>query len=112
MNVMTLKQHRYKGKLKNIGDEYEFIGRAERKLAIALGWVIPAPKYVEPAKPVAVEQAPAKAEEVVIFEPEIIFKEEVEQVEVTIPEDDSSVVVDVKYKPRRTYKRRDMVSDE
>jgi hypothetical protein len=111
MNVMTLKQHRYKGKLKNIGDEYDFIGRAQRKLAIALGWVIPAPKYVEPAKPIVVEKTPAKVEKVVVVEPPVI-EEEVEEVEVTIPEDESKVIAEVTYKPRRTYKRRDMVSDE
>jgi hypothetical protein len=111
MNVMTLKQHRYKGKLKNIGDEYDFIGRTQRKLAIALGWVIPAPKYVEPAKPVVFDRTLAKVEKIVVVEPSVI-EVEVEQVAVTIPEDESKVIAEVTYKPRRTYKRRDMVSDE
>jgi hypothetical protein len=100
MNVMTLKQHRYKGKLKNIGDEYEFIGRAERKIALALGWVMAAPKYVEPEKSVVIDKTLVK--KVAVIEPPVIEKE-VEKVEVTIPE--------VTYKPRRTYKRRDMVSE-
>lgn len=107
MNVITLKPHRYKNKQKFPGDKYDFKGRAERRLAIALGWV----KRTYDDNVVEVQEVP-QAEEVAEVVAEVDPAQEVEQVEVTVPADESNVVVDVTYKPRRTYKRRDMVSDE
>jgi hypothetical protein len=86
MNVITLKQHRYRGKLKTIGDEYDFIGRQERKIAFAMGWVaaIPPIVQVESEKPAHSYFAAAfKAEE---------------------PKETE--------KPKRQYRRRNLTAEE
>jgi hypothetical protein len=103
MNVITLKQHRYKGKQKNVGDEYEFKGRAERCLAKALGWVIEVPKAAEAVKQMVAEQ---KAKFPMPIVDVAVVKEEKSK--------SGKFVVDAVLveKPKRTYKRRDMVSDE
>lgn len=110
MNVITLKPHRYKGKQKFPGDKYDFKGRAERRLAIALGWV----KRTYDDIVVEVQEVPVvhDVEEAAAVESVADQENVAEPVEeeVTVPTDDSNVVVT--YKPRRTYKRRDMVADE
>lgn len=116
MEVITLKPHRYKNKQKFKGDKYTFKAtRQELRLALALGWV---KEFFEVKLIETVANETKNVAEVTegFVDPSQFISEfsdeEVEQVEVSVPDDKSDVVVEVAYKPKRTYKRRDMVSDE
>jgi hypothetical protein len=51
MLFLTTKQHRYQGKLRKPGDQYEIPGKTVPTLYKALGWVIDAPPKVEAPAP-------------------------------------------------------------
>lgn len=74
------------------GDKYDFKGRAERRLAIALGWV--KRTFDDGAPEVVEEVAPEIVEEVVA---EVIETEEEKP---------------IAKKPRRSYMRRDLTAEE
>jgi hypothetical protein len=52
MLFLTTKPHRYQGKLRKPGDQYEIPGKTVPTLYKALGWVIDAPPKIDPVAPV------------------------------------------------------------
>jgi hypothetical protein len=93
MNVITLKQHRYKGQLKKIGQEYDCVGRMFRRVARALGWIAAVPSISPiPEKPIVVHQLVNK----IIAGEKILATEEAKETA----------------KPKRTYRRRNLTADE
>jgi hypothetical protein len=92
MNVITLKQHRYKGKLKAIGQEYDCADRMFRKVARALGWVAIVPPVVP------------------LFEQPLVVQEVVNKIisgEKILAAEPKETV-----KPKRTYRRRNLTAEE
>lgn len=101
MNVITLKPHRYKNVQKSIGEKYDFVGRAERRLAIALGWIERTYDDMKIVEIFDVEALPVKGEEEPIEVPEV------EDVQAEAKEEPAETTIHLK----RTYKRRDMVAE-
>jgi hypothetical protein len=93
MNVITLKQHRYRGQLKKVGQEYDCVGRMFRKVARALGWVAVVPPVSPiPEKPIVVQEVVNK----IIAGEKILAAEEAKETT----------------KPKRTYRRRNLTAEE
>lgn len=88
MLFTTLKQHRYQGKLRKPGDEYEIPGQTVPTLYKALGWVIEAPPKVFTPIPKPVYQTRAMK----ATETEVSTDEEV-------------------VKPKRSYTRRNLTTE-
>ena len=82
MNVITIKNHRYRGQFKKIGDEYNATERMFLRVAKALGWVAEVPAIVT-AQPQPVVAAV-----------------------IDLPAEEKPK------RTRRTYKRRDLTAEE
>lgn len=121
MNFVTVKLHRYGGKLRKVGDEYPIISKNDRVLLQALKWVAPVV-----AKAFNVAQAPvAQAAEVVVViacpmvQPDPIVVQGYEQELLLdapdpeeLPESPAPVAdTDSTDKPKRVYKRRDLSAE-
>lgn len=117
MEFVTIKQHRYRGKLQKIGDKYEIAGKSDAILVQALGWSIPAPVIVVPVVAPAVAAKVRHARVVPIAPPEPIAAESaIEQSaeEPTDPAVDGGELPAVESqsdKPKRAYKRRDLSAE-
>lgn len=48
MNVVTLKKHRHRNEVKEVGDKYEINSKSVERLYRALGWVTEVPPELKP----------------------------------------------------------------
>ena len=120
MQFVTTKQHRYRGKMRKIGDTYEIAGKSDARLVQALGWSIPAPvvapvvvapvvaKVAKVAAPVVVapveSPAPVVAEPVAEPAPEVTAEAAPEPGPVIAAQPDTD-------KPKRVYTRRNLSAE-
>lgn len=115
--LVTLKPHRFAGRRRNEGDEYEASGQAMR-LSMALGWAAAAPEKIAiiPVKTAADvlrrttvrEDAPVPA----AAQPTAMVEDSATPSAI-VPKDEPTEVKPVEeIKPKRTYTRRDLTAEK
>lgn len=116
MEFVTIKQHRYRGKLQKPGDKYEISGKSDARLVQAMGWSIPAPVIVAPvvapavAAKVRARVAPIALPEPIVAESTIEHSAE-ESIEPAVDGGELPAVESQSDKPKRAYKRRDLSAE-
>ncbi len=83
MNLVSIKNHRYAGKKRKVGDTYQVRNSSDATLMKALGWAVPE----------VTEKPSAPVKTVTAVKPSVDTTEE-------------------PVKPKRAYKRRDMTAEE